>query len=47
MSKRLRDLFASARGEGRKLFMPYLTAGYPRREDTVLLLLAMEAGGPT
>ncbi len=45
MSKRLRDLFASARAEGRKLFMPYLTAGYPRREDTVLLLLAMEAGG--
>lgn len=45
MSKRLRDLFASAHAEGRKLFVPYLTAGYPRREDTVPLLLAMEAGG--
>lgn len=45
MSKRLQELFESARSEGRKLFMPYLTAGYPRREDTVPLLLAMEAGG--
>jgi tryptophan synthase len=45
MSTRLRDLFASAHAEGRKLFVPYLTAGYPRREDTVPLLLAMEAGG--
>jgi tryptophan synthase alpha subunit len=45
MSKRLRDLFTSARADGRKLFMPYITGGYPRKEDTVPLLLAMEAGG--
>ena len=45
MSKRLKDLFANARAEGRKLFVPYVTAGYPRREDTVPVLLAMEAGG--
>lgn len=45
MTKRLRDLFATAHAEGRKLFVPYVTAGYPRREDTVALLLAMEAGG--
>ncbi|GMV86107.1 MAG: tryptophan synthase alpha chain [Dehalococcoidia bacterium] len=45
MTKRLRDLFATAHAEGRKLFVPYVTAGYPRREDTVPLLLAMEAGG--
>ncbi len=45
MTKRLRDLFANAHAEGRKLFVPYVTAGYPRREDTVPLLLAMEEGG--
>ncbi len=45
MTKRLRDLFANAHSEGRKLFVPYVTAGYPRREDTVPLLLAMEEGG--
>ena len=45
MSKRLRDLFSSARAEGRTLFMPYVTGGYPRPEDTVPILLAMEAGG--
>lgn len=45
MSKRLRDLFANAHAEGRKLFVPYVTAGYPRPQDTVPILLAMEAGG--
>jgi tryptophan synthase len=45
MSKRLRELFENARAEGRKLFIPYVTAGYPRREDTVPILLACEAGG--
>src|SRR6185312_10998005 len=45
MSKRLRDLFVGARAEARTLFMPYVTAGYPRPEDTVPILLAMEAGG--
>ncbi|MGE5594710.1 MAG: tryptophan synthase subunit alpha [Hyphomicrobiales bacterium] len=45
MSKKLRDLFERRRAEGRPLFMPYVTAGYPRREDTVPILLAMEAGG--
>lgn len=45
MSKRLKDLFAAAHAEGRKLFVPYVTAGYPRPQDTVPILLAMEAGG--
>lgn len=45
MSKRMRDLFANAHAEGRKLFIPYVTAGYPRREDSVPILLACEAGG--
>lgn len=45
MSKRLKDLFAKSHAEGRPLFIPYVTGGYPRREDTVPVLLAMEAGG--
>ena len=36
---------SAARADGRTLFMPYVTGGYPRREDTVPILLAMEAGG--
>lgn len=45
MSKRMRDLFLEAQKSGRKLFIPYVTAGFPRREDTVPILLACEAGG--
>ena len=45
MSKRLREVFQSAKHEGRALFIPYVTGGYPLREDTVPILLAMEAGG--
>lgn len=45
MSARLRELFARAREEGRALFIPYVTAGYPARGDTVPILLGMEAGG--
>jgi tryptophan synthase alpha subunit len=45
MSKRLKELFETSRAAGRPLFIPYVTAGYPRRQDTVPILLAMEAGG--
>lgn len=45
MSQRLRDAFAFGKSEGRTLFLPYITAGYPRRQDTVPLLLALETAG--
>ena len=45
MSERLRERFAQGKKEGRALFLPYVTAGYPERADTVPLLLALEAGG--
>lgn len=45
MSRRLRELFETSRAAGRPLFMPYVTAGYPTRADTVPIMLAMEAGG--
>jgi len=41
----MRDLFEEARSAGRKLFIPYVTAGYPTRAESVPILLAMEAGG--
>lgn len=45
MSQRLRDRFEQGRRDGRALFIAYVTAGYPLREDTVPILLALEAGG--
>lgn len=45
MSQRLREMFERCRVEGRAAFMPYVTAGYPERSETVPILLAMEAGG--
>jgi hypothetical protein len=45
MSKRMRELFEQARRDGRKLFIPYITAGYPTMRETVPFLLAAEAGG--
>jgi len=45
MSQRLRKRFDDARREGRTLFIPYVTGGYPAPADTVPIMLAMEAGG--
>jgi tryptophan synthase alpha subunit len=45
MTERLRETFARARSGGKTVFAPYITAGYPRRSDTVPLLLALEAAG--
>lgn len=45
MSKRLREMFERCRAEGRAAFMPYVTAGYPAKDETVPILLALEAGG--
>lgn len=45
MSQRLRELFEERRAAGQPMFIPYVTAGYPRPEDCVPILLAMEAGG--
>ena len=45
VSERLRNRFQDARAEGRPLFLGYVTGGFPRRADTVELMLAIEAGG--
>jgi len=41
----LKDAFVDARAEGRAALIPYLTAGYPTKDETVDLLLATQAGG--
>ncbi|CAH0367538.1 unnamed protein product [Pelagomonas calceolata] len=41
----LKNAFADARAEGRAALIPYLTAGYPTKDETVDLLLATQAGG--
>lgn len=45
MSDRLRARFAQANGEGRAAFVAYVMAGFPEPDQTVPLLLGMEAGG--
>ncbi len=45
MSARMREVFRRGKAEGRALFNGYLTAGYPSPEETVPILLGMEAGG--
>ena len=45
MSQRLRDRFKAAKSEGRALFSGYITGGFRDREDTVEIMLAIEAAG--
>ena len=41
----LPDVFTKAKAEGRTVFIPYLSGGYPTKRDTVPLLLALEKAG--
>jgi tryptophan synthase len=41
----LKRTFAQCKKEGRPAFVTYITAGYPTPEETVDILLGMEAGG--
>ena len=45
LSSRYAVSFAAARAEGRPLFMPFLTAGYPSRDETIALVQALVRGG--
>lgn len=42
---RIDDIFASARGEGRRLLMPFVCAGSPTRDCLPEVLLGLERGG--
>ena len=39
------DAFAARRGEGRAALVPYVTAGFPGRSDTVAVLEALDEAG--
>jgi hypothetical protein len=42
MATALAEAFARAAREGRRVFIPFITAGFPSPADTVPILLAME-----
>ena len=41
----IKDAFAQCKKEQRSALVTYVTAGFPTTEDTVSILLGMEAGG--
>lgn len=41
----IKDTFAQCKKEKRSALVTYVTAGYPTAEETVDVLLGMEAGG--
>lgn len=41
----LKKTFAQCKKEGRSALVTYTTAGYPLPDDTVDIMLGMEAGG--
>jgi tryptophan synthase len=44
-TSRIAAAFASAKAASKCAFVPYITAGFPGRADTVPVLLGMQAGG--
>ncbi|EGF79290.1 hypothetical protein BATDEDRAFT_35440 [Batrachochytrium dendrobatidis JAM81] len=45
MAAHLTQVFATAKQEKRPAFVAYVTAGFPEKEDTVDILLGLQAGG--
>ncbi|KAG8798909.1 tryptophan synthetase [Serendipita sp. 398] len=45
MADALRDIFETRKSEGSKVFVTFVTAGFPTREATIPIMLAMQAGG--
>lgn len=45
MGGRLEEAFEMAKARGEAAFVAFITAGYPRKEDTPSILLAMQEGG--
>jgi len=43
--KDIKSVFSECKAAGVAAYIPYLTAAWPTKEDTVPLLLAMEKGG--
>ncbi|KAJ9092311.1 hypothetical protein QFC19_008745 [Naganishia cerealis] len=45
MAEQIKQVFAAKKAEGEPAFVTFVTAGYPKPEDTVPNMLALEAGG--
>lgn len=45
MSEDLKRVFADKKEEDEAAFVTFVTAGYPTRDSTVPLMMALEAGG--
>jgi len=45
MSARILNAFEKAKAEGRPVFVPFMTAGFPTQQATVPFLLALQKGG--
>lgn len=45
MADALRDIFETRKSEGSKVFVTFVTAGFPTRDATIPTMLAMQAGG--
>lgn len=45
MSEKIREVFAACEKQNRPAFVAYVMAGYPKAEDTVPTLLALQEGG--
>lgn len=45
MGGRLEEAFETAKAKGEAAFVAFVTAGYPKKEDTPSILLAMQEGG--
>lgn len=45
MSEQLRQTFANAKKEGRRALVTFMTAGYPKVEDTIPILKGFQDGG--
>lgn len=41
----IKKTFAKCKEEGRSALITYVTAGFPTADETVSIMLAMEAGG--
>lgn len=44
MSQAIRDVFAK-KTDGKPVFVAFVTAGFPTKEETVSILLGLEKGG--
>lgn len=45
MSAQLRELFKTSQARDHTVFVSFLTAGFPTRDSTVPLMLALQSGG--